>query len=80
MKAREFVIFKHHEYWIGFNDKKVEGYWQWTDNSASKWRNWANGEPKSSSDKDCAYIKENQWYVSKCEDSKRVICKMIGMC
>jgi len=37
--------FNKGNFWIGFNDKKQEGKWEWISGDTSKFTNWNNGQP-----------------------------------
>uniref|UniRef100_A0A3B5AZ46 Macrophage mannose receptor 1-like n=1 Tax=Stegastes partitus TaxID=144197 RepID=A0A3B5AZ46_9TELE len=65
------------ELWIGLNDRKTEGLFDWTDHSAVSFTSWEYGKPEVSSDiKDCVLIRgENgNWADRVCEEKQGFIC------
>ena len=36
-----------HEFWLGYNDKEVEGDWRWNDGTPNDFSFWNPGEPNS---------------------------------
>jgi hypothetical protein len=75
--------------WIGLNDKRVEGQFEWADGSAPGfYRLWAKGEPNnggSGLDEDCAYMhgrsypdasKRKQWGDHPCADKMQFVCEI----
>jgi len=70
------LLFK---YWIGANDKRIEGKWEWSDGSQFDYDNWDYKEPNSHlGAEDCAVIEKKSdrpWHDSKCFYWFRYICK-----
>ncbi len=43
--------------WIGLNDIKTKGVYEWSDNSSVSWTNWYVGQPdERRTDKSCVYM------------------------
>ncbi len=43
--------------WIGLNDLKIKGVYEWSDNSSVSWTNWYVGQPdERRTDKSCVYM------------------------
>ena len=43
--------------WIGLNDLKTKGVYEWSDNSLVSWTNWYVGQPdERRTDKSCVYM------------------------
>ena len=58
--------------WIGINDRKTEGKFEWIDGSSSTYTNWHQGPPKQPDDwnnnEDCVYMKKDgTWADIYCE-------------
>lgn len=55
-------------YWIGYNDRDIEGKWVWADGSSSKFTKWNVGEPNDANVEDCAYggLKNGLWNDYHC--------------
>ncbi|XP_039998644.1 macrophage mannose receptor 1-like [Xiphias gladius] len=65
------------ELWIGLNDRKTEGLFDWSDHSTVSFTSWEFGKPAVSTDiKDCVLIRgENgNWADHVCEEKHGYIC------
>ncbi|XP_070700689.1 macrophage mannose receptor 1-like [Pempheris klunzingeri] len=65
------------ELWIGLNDRKTEGLFDWNDQSAVSFTSWEFGKPAVSTDADdCVLIKgENgNWADHFCDEKHGFIC------
>ncbi|KAI4809335.1 hypothetical protein KUCAC02_018227, partial [Chaenocephalus aceratus] len=65
------------ELWIGLNDRKTEGQFDWIDHSTVSFTSWEFGKPAVSTDiKDCILIRgENgNWADRVCEEKHGSIC------
>ncbi|XP_040027915.2 macrophage mannose receptor 1 isoform X1 [Gasterosteus aculeatus] len=65
------------ELWIGLNDRKTEGLFDWSDHSTVSFTSWEFGNPAASSDiNDCVLIRgENgNWADRVCEEKHGSIC------
>ena len=65
--------------WIGLNDRKVEGRYEWSDKSINTYKNWAPLEPSAGVISDCTLIDGNTqngtWSTSPCFVRRGYICK-----
>ncbi|MBM76297.1 MAG: hypothetical protein CMK59_12910, partial [Proteobacteria bacterium] len=66
------------QWWIGYNDLTVEGYWDW-DGPYSTYTNWAAGEPNNAnSNEDCALLNtssDGTWSDADCQTSTFFVCE-----
>jgi hypothetical protein len=66
------------EWWIGYNDVTVEGYWDW-DGPYSTYTNWGSNEPNdANSGEDCAILNAwagGAWNDTSCSTSTYYICE-----
>uniref|UniRef100_A0AAQ6IHY3 Mannose receptor, C type 1b n=1 Tax=Anabas testudineus TaxID=64144 RepID=A0AAQ6IHY3_ANATE len=65
------------ELWIGLNDKKTEGLFDWSDHSTVSFTSWEYGKPGVGTDiKDCILIRgENgNWDDHACDEKHGFIC------
>ncbi|XP_076004107.1 macrophage mannose receptor 1-like isoform X1 [Genypterus blacodes] len=65
------------ELWIGLNDKRTEGLFDWTDHSYVTFTSWTFGEPAvSANQEDCVLMRgENgNWADRTCEENHGFIC------
>ena len=68
--------------WIGLNDRKVEGRYEWSDKSPVTYKNWEAREPSTgvvAGMSDCTIIDSNTqngtWSTSVCFFRRGYICK-----
>jgi len=71
-----------HNYWIGLDDRRTEGLWEWTDGSPmteNSFMAWDRNEPNNHMlFEDCGLLKNDRsrrWHDSKCFYWYRYICK-----
>ncbi|PFX30431.1 Macrophage mannose receptor 1 [Stylophora pistillata] len=74
------LLGKNDNFWIGFNDKHVEGSFFWTDNSPRKFTNWNANEPTGYGwNKDCVDMtpagEAGRWGTAQCDQIKGFICE-----
>ncbi|KAM9845227.1 macrophage mannose receptor 1b [Aulostomus maculatus] len=65
------------ELWIGLNDRKTEGFFEWSDQTTVSFTSWLYGSPSVfETDKDCVLIKGElgNWADSPCDDKHGFIC------
>ena len=79
---RQLKDLKVSQVWLGLNDRKVEGRYEWSDRSQLSYRNWEAGEPStgvSAEFSDCTVIDGNTqngtWSTSSCFFRRGYICK-----
>ncbi|KAM8838452.1 macrophage mannose receptor 1-like isoform 2-T2 [Synchiropus picturatus] len=63
--------------WLGLNDRKTEGLFEWSDHSTVTFITWEFGSPKFSSDvEDCVLMKGEMgnWADCNCEEKHGFIC------
>ena len=65
--------------WIGANDQRQEGTWEWTDSSTFKFTDWAPGQPGKERSENCAeFYNTNEyqrgWNDLDCEASLNFVC------
>ena len=64
-------------FWIGLNDRSVEGNFEWIDGSVNDYRDWAAEEPNNAYNQDCVQLwrqKNYKWDDDRCVAAKRYIC------
>ncbi|XP_059200605.1 macrophage mannose receptor 1-like [Centropristis striata] len=69
------------ELWIGLNDRRKEGLFDWSDTSTVSFTSWENGAPAVSTDReDCVLIRgENgNWADRVCDEKHGYICMKIS--
>ncbi|XP_053186720.1 macrophage mannose receptor 1-like [Scomber japonicus] len=69
------------ELWIGMNDRKKEGVFDWSDHSTVRFTSWEYESPSISTDqKDCVLIrgKIGNWADRVCEEKHGFICMKMG--
>uniref|UniRef100_A0A8D3DFH1 Macrophage mannose receptor 1-like n=1 Tax=Scophthalmus maximus TaxID=52904 RepID=A0A8D3DFH1_SCOMX len=65
------------ELWIGLNDRRTEGFFDWSDYSAVSFTSWEYGKPAVSTDgEDCVLIKgeKGNWADRSCDEKHGFIC------
>ena len=65
-------------FWIGLNDKRVEGIFEWSDGSPATYTAWNRGEPNNwGGNEDCAEIAAERlrWNDNNCRHAVYFICK-----
>ncbi|XP_078144091.1 macrophage mannose receptor 1-like [Centroberyx gerrardi] len=65
------------ELWIGLNDRKTEGLFDWGDHSTVTFTSWEFGKPSASTDQeDCVLIRgqNGNWADRACEEKHGFIC------
>ena len=83
-KVKEAVAkFRYENFWIGGNDRKREGHFQWSDGSPFSFTRWYTKEPNnkgSRGDEDCVNLKRSrygrQWNDLGCSFKHPFICKI----
>ena len=65
--------------WIGANDKRKEGTFEWSDGTAFSFSDWRPKEPNNSGNEDCAHLHvsayKRKWNDIKCSTKFAFICK-----
>lgn len=72
-----------HRYWIGANDLKKEGSFEWSDGSKMAYKNWKRGEPNNRfrrrGGEDCVFAFARRgmvWNDAPCRRMRlRFVCK-----
>ncbi|KAI8506560.1 hypothetical protein Bbelb_159870 [Branchiostoma belcheri] len=68
------------DYWIGLDDRQIEGRYVWNDGTVLGYRNWAR-TPRRRRGKDCAGVMASgKWDVYRCRQRKAYICQMPQVC
>jgi hypothetical protein len=71
--------YSNDRWWIGFNDRNLEGTWEWVDGSAVSYQNWEPGEPNNQGNEDCGQINRfypvMTWNDEPCETSLPYACE-----
>jgi hypothetical protein len=66
-------------WWLGLNDRDVEGKFVWDDGAPASFTNWASGQPDNFFDEDCAVILSNTptgaWDDIGCDSVKSFVCE-----
>ena len=67
--------------WIGLNDRKTEGAFEWVEGSPASYSNWFSGEPNNSGDEDCVelWVGSNaggKWNDNLCSTAKAAIIEI----
>ncbi|XP_070560958.1 C-type lectin lectoxin-Phi2-like isoform X1 [Ptychodera flava] len=71
--------------WIGLNDRREKGTWEWTDGTAFDFHLWQPGEPNDSCglfcDENCVEMQvtseyADRWNDKDCTAKRRYMCKM----
>jgi hypothetical protein len=66
------------QWWIGFNDRRFEGVYEWADGSSSGWRDWETGAPDNLGDEDCVELNHTtsgEWNDAKCTETQYFVCE-----
>jgi hypothetical protein len=67
-------------WWIGYDDRAVEGSFTWLDGSPSTWTDWASGEPNDyGGTEDCTMIGrygDATWNDTGCGETYAWICAL----
>ncbi|XP_028988342.1 macrophage mannose receptor 1 [Betta splendens] len=69
------------ELWIGMNDKRTEGLFEWSDHSYVSFTSWESGRPAvATDDEDCVLIRgqNGNWADRSCDEKHGFICMKQG--
>ncbi len=63
--------------WIGVNDRRIEGSWEWVSGERSSYTHWRTGEPNNVGDEDCTewFTADGAWNDVPCSVTKFAICE-----
>ena len=65
--------------WIGFNDRAVEGDFEWSDGRRVTFTAWADGEPRVDGGTDCAVRRlDGAWAAQRCNSALPFTCEARG--
>ncbi len=69
--------FGHERWWLGANDREKEGEWRWDDGRLADYGHWADGEPNSRGNEDCASwaAVNGTWIDAPCDQQKGILCE-----
>lgn len=69
--------FTNERFWIGYNDRKKENAFVWTDGSSATFTKWRSGEPNNYNNEDCVEMnfRDGYWNDDNCALSMSYICK-----
>lgn len=71
-------VFSNSFLWIGFNDIKNEGVFEWSDNSYVSFTDWEYDEPNNNQNiEDCAVMQVTQWGDFPCVHTYHYLCRII---
>ena len=74
-------VTKMHSFWIGYNDRRQEGNFAWSDGKQNTYANWAPKEPNNNGTErgeNCGeylWDKGGTWNDDKCGIQKMFLCK-----
>lgn len=75
------------EYFIGLDDKAVEGEYKWTDGKRATYKNFLRQDLSSDQNRDCVLMRLNhgdsdngKWETKECNNKLRFICQCPGEC
>ncbi len=73
--------FDQNEYWIGLNDRTVEGIYVWPDGAAPGYSNWAADQPNNNGGwQNCTRMtQEDRWNDTACGDAYTFMCRVDGI-
>ncbi len=65
------------KWWIGLNDRSVEGTYAWSGGTAVSYTNWSSAEPSGHGPSDCANVKmsNGSWSDHSCSSSLKYVCE-----
>lgn len=69
------------DWWIGFNDVKTEGTFEWVSGESVGYTRWASGEPNNLSNEDCVLLyADGSWNDKACSSPwYRSICENVSL-
>ncbi|XP_071796198.1 lectin BRA-3-like [Asterias amurensis] len=64
------------KYWIGLNDRELEGEFKWVDGTTAGYTNWARFEPNNAFREDCTEMgyEDAQWNDEDCGRKRCFVC------
>lgn len=73
--------YSHERYWIGLNDIRQEGTFEWASGSGSRYTHWEPGEPNDADgNEDCVeinrYHPSDTWNDEPCAQMLRFVCEL----
>lgn len=87
---RSLALMPQGEYFIGLNDKALEGEYRWVDSTVASYTYWMPGYPQDISaeqNKDCVVMRmshgdsnNGKWETKECKNNLRFICECPGRC
>ncbi|XP_070537637.1 lithostathine-like [Ptychodera flava] len=75
---RDIIDREGGQVWIGLNDKRIEGIWEWDGGATSRYRNWDNNEPNGGTKENCVEMRDHRdgkWNDESCEKDRGYICE-----
>ena len=67
-------------WWMGYNDRRREGAWEWEDGTPSGYENWGGGEPNDTgAGEDCGQLNrytDGGWNDEPCANSLPFVCEL----
>ena len=66
------------DFWIGLDKVHPNGNWSWTDGSPFDFNDWRHGEPKNTTDANCASLSMTDlyWSAQNCIELKPYVCAL----
>lgn len=66
-------------WWMGFNDRRREGVWEWEDGSPVRFTNWQADEPNDQGGEDCGqlnFFSDGTWNDQACTLRYPFVCEL----